>query len=137
MILIDSDIFMDLFWKRKRFWEHASELIEYSRNSDETFFTTSIILANLHYLASKNNSPELATKYCSKILDILAFRPNKMIDFKNAYASKFKDKEDAVNYFTTISNNGTAIITRNIRDFKESKILVMTAQEYLQRVKAN
>ncbi len=38
---------------------------------------------------------------------------------------------------TTIANNGTAKITRNIKDFKESTIPVMTAQEYLYKVKAN
>lgn len=45
--------------------------------------------------------------------------------------SKFKDFEDGLQYYTAIENEQDVIITRDLRDFKESKISVMTADEFL------
>ncbi len=43
----------------------------------------------------------------------------------------FGDFEDGLQYYTAIENNQDIIITRDLKDFKEAKIPVMTAEEYL------
>jgi len=43
----------------------------------------------------------------------------------------FKDFEDGLQYYTAIENDQDIIITRDLENFKESKISVMTADEYL------
>ncbi len=54
---------------------------------------------------------------------------DKIIDLSlNSY---FNDFEDAIQYYTAIENKFEIIITRNLRDFKLSKIPVMTANDYL------
>jgi predicted nucleic acid-binding protein len=45
--------------------------------------------------------------------------------------SEFKDFEDAIQYYTAVENNLDLIITRNLKDFKQSKVPVLTAFEYL------
>ena len=45
--------------------------------------------------------------------------------------SAFHDFEDGLQYYTAIENNQDYIITRDIKDFKSSKIPVMTAHEFL------
>ena len=54
---------------------------------------------------------------------------DKIIDL--SLNSNFKDFEDAIQYYTAIENNMDIIITRNLKDFKLSKIPVMTAKNYL------
>jgi hypothetical protein len=46
-------------------------------------------------------------------------------------ASDFNDFEDGLQYFAAMDNESDMIITRNKKDFKNSKIPVMTAGEYL------
>ena len=48
-----------------------------------------------------------------------------------ALLSEMKDFEDAGQYFTAINNNYKVIITRNVNDFKEAQLPIMTAEEYL------
>ncbi|MDQ5929632.1 MAG: hypothetical protein QG594_1412, partial [Bacteroidota bacterium] len=51
-----------------------------------------------------------------------------------ALNSNFKDFEDAVQYFTALQSNCSIIITRNGKDFKNSTIPIMTAEEYLSSI---
>jgi predicted nucleic acid-binding protein len=46
-----------------------------------------------------------------------------------ALASEFKDFEDAIQYYVALSNEIDAIITRNKRDYKVSKLPLLTAEE--------
>ena len=52
-----------------------------------------------------------------------------------ALNSEFSDFEDAIQYFTAIENDQDIIITRNQQDFKESKIPIMTAGEFIKSFK--
>ncbi|MCH7515046.1 MAG: twitching motility protein PilT [Bacteroidetes bacterium] len=54
---------------------------------------------------------------------------DKIIDL--SLNSDFNDFEDAIQYYTAIENKFEIIITRNLREFKLSKIPVMTANDYL------
>ena len=45
--------------------------------------------------------------------------------------SDFSDFEDALQYFTALENKQDILITRNLKDFKNAKLPVMTAEEYL------
>ena len=50
---------------------------------------------------------------------------------KSALKSSFKDFEDAMQYFSALSEGCDVIITRNKKDFAESSIPVMESQEFL------
>jgi len=45
--------------------------------------------------------------------------------------SNFKDFEDSIQYYSAVQSNCSIIITRNGKDFKNSNIPIMTAEEYL------
>jgi len=46
----------------------------------------------------------------------------------------FTDFEDGLQHFTAIENNQDIIITRNLKDFKNSKMPVMTAGQFLETI---
>jgi hypothetical protein len=48
-----------------------------------------------------------------------------------ALSSRFRDFEDAVQYYTAAQNGMTCLITRNVRDYKGSELPVLTPAEYL------
>jgi len=49
-----------------------------------------------------------------------------------ALHSKFKDFEDAIQYFTAIESGITILLTRNIKDYKKAGIPVQTPALYVQ-----
>ena len=51
----------------------------------------------------------------------------------DAIHSKFRDKEDAIQYYTALTNNLDHFVTRNIKDYKSfsSSIPIYSPQEYL------
>jgi predicted nucleic acid-binding protein len=49
--------------------------------------------------------------------------------------SEFTDFEDAIQYFTAVNNRIKIIITRNKIDYKNCKINVLTAEEFLKTIK--
>lgn len=46
----------------------------------------------------------------------------------------FSDFEDGLQYFTAIEHGQQGIITRNLKDFKKSKLPTMTAKQLLARI---
>ena len=51
-----------------------------------------------------------------------------------AVTSRFKDFEDAVQNFCAIESNHTIILTRNIRDYKESELGILSPSEYVSQM---
>ena len=49
----------------------------------------------------------------------------------DSLASQFKDFVDALQYYTALKAKADIIITRNDKDFKASKLPVMSPSEYL------
>lgn len=50
-----------------------------------------------------------------------------------ALGSNFKDFEDAIQYYTAIELGIDIIITRSKKDFKNAKLPIMNAKEYLKK----
>ena len=48
-----------------------------------------------------------------------------------ALNSKFSDFEDALQYYTAMRHGIDILLTRNIKDYKERKILVQTPEEFI------
>jgi hypothetical protein len=55
----------------------------------------------------------------------------------DSLASQFRDFEDALQYYSALTAKVDAIITRNAKDFANSKLPVMTAGEYLATINNN
>ena len=130
-ILVDTNIVIDLLSKRKEFYKSASRLFTLSENKKIKLAISSLTFANTFYLLSK----ELDTAKTKEILRIFKLlvkvlpMDDKIIDL--SLNSDFKDFEDAIQYYTAIENKLEIIITRSLKDFKPSKIPVMTASDYL------
>jgi predicted nucleic acid-binding protein len=62
------------------------------------------------------------------LIDILPFEGDVI---KLALVSGFVDLEDSIQYHIAQKYNCDAIITRNIKDYKKSKLPVLTAEQFL------
>ena len=133
-VLIDSDVILDFFFDREPFAEYATEIFTLCENDKIKGFTTPVIIRNVYYLLVKFAKHEIVIeklKQLLRIIDIAEINKEVIIEALN---SKFKDFEDAMqNYAAENSNSINIILTRNVKDYKKSKLAVFSPEMYLKK----
>jgi hypothetical protein len=92
---------------------------------------SALCLTDTNYILSKQN-PEMEVRKILrkfKVLVNVLSLDDKITDL--ALNSEFRDFEDDIQYYTAIENNQDLIITRNQQDFRNSKIPIITAGEFI------
>ena len=132
-LLIDTNIIIDLLAKRESFYQEAQELFTLADEKRLSFFISALTFANTYYILSRELKADEARKIMIKFKTLVQVIPleNKVLEL--ALSSDFSDFEDAIQYYTALDNKLEIIITRNKKDFKKSKLPVLTAREYLNR----
>ena len=131
-LLIDTSIVIDLLSKRKGYYDEAATLFSLSDKNMLTLTVSSLTFANTNYILSKLKSGKDARIILRKfkvLVETLSL-DDKITELALS-DDKFPDFEDGLQYYSAIENQIDIIITRNKKDFKNSKIPVMTAKEYL------
>lgn len=130
-VFVDTDIILDLLSNRQPFYIHSANLFSAADQNEINVCVSSLAFANLNYILSKQLSISEARKVLLKFKTLVTVLSvtDKIIDL--ALSSKFKDFEDAVQYFTAIENHVKTLLTRNLKDYKVAEISVMTAEQYL------
>ena len=90
-------------------------------------------VSNAYYSIVKHYKTVDAKKYLLKFKVLVNILPLDDKAIELALASDFGDFEDGLQYFVAMDYDSDILITRNKKDFKSSKIPVMTAGEYLKR----
>jgi len=135
-LLIDTNIVIDLLSKRRAFYYEAAALFSLADKQLVTLTVSSLTFANTNYILSKLKSKKEARTILRKfkvLVETLSL-DDKITELA-LNDEKFKDFEDGLQYYSAIENQIDIIITRNQKDFKASKIPVMTAKEYLAKIK--
>jgi predicted nucleic acid-binding protein len=131
-LLIDTDIVIDLLSKRKEFYEDAAHLFSKADKKELNLCISSLTFANTNYILTKlkssKESREILRKF--KVLVELLVLDDKITELALS-DENFPDFEDGLQYYSAIENDIDIIITRNKKDFKNSKLPVLTAKEYL------
>jgi predicted nucleic acid-binding protein len=132
-LLIDTNIIIDLLAKRKDFYQEAQELFTLADINEVNLYISSLTFANTHYLLSKELNADETRKVLIKFKLLVKILPLDDRILELALSSDFKDFEDGIQYYTALENKLEIIITRNKKDFKTTKLPVLTAKEYLNR----
>lgn len=131
-ILIDTNIVIDLLSKREKYYSEAATLFTQADKKEIKLSISSLTFANTNYILSKLKSAKEAREILRKfkvLVEVLSL-DDKITELALSDES-FPDFEDGLQYYSAIENDIDIIITRNKRDFKNSKLPVLTAKEYL------
>lgn len=131
-ILIDTNIVIGLLSMRKEFYEEAAELFSLADKKELELSISALTFANTHYILAKLKSGKDAREILRKfkiLVEILSL--DDKITQLALSDDNFSDIEDGLQYYTAMENQIDVIITRNKKDFKNSKIPVLTAKEFL------
>ena len=132
-VFVDTNIIIDLLAKREPFYKDAQDLFTLSDRKEIYLYISSLSFANAYYSIAKHHKEVDAKKYLAKFKVLATVLPLEDKAIELALASDFNDFEDGLQYFIAMDNDSDIIITRNKKDFKNSKIPVLTAGEYLKK----
>ena len=134
-LFLDTNIILDLLANRMPFYTEAAQLFSLADKKKIKLSISALCLADAHYILLKQNPDMEVRNILRKFKVLVNVLPldNKIADL--ALNSEFKDFEDAIQYYTAIEHDQDLIITRNQSDFKESRIPIMTAGEFIKSLK--
>ena len=131
-VLVDTNIVIDLLATRDDYYDEAAELFSLADKKELILAISSLTFANTNYVLSKQRSAKEAREILRKfkVLVEIINLDDKIIELALS-DEEFLDLEDGLQYYSALNNGIDAILTRNKKDFKNSKIPVLTAKEYL------
>ncbi|MFN3640019.1 MAG: type II toxin-antitoxin system VapC family toxin [Flavobacterium sp.] len=134
-LFVDTNILIDLLSKRAPFYEAAAALFSLADKKKVNVSISSLTIANACYVLRQqmdvNNSKSILRKL-RLIVDVIPLT-DKVVDLA-LNDETFTDFEDALQYFSAMENQQEIIISRNLKDFKNSKIPTLTAQQFIESI---
>lgn len=134
-VFLDTDVILDVVFERNPHFYYSQTILSLIEKNLIIGFTSSLILANCYYVISSNKNREAAKQTISKLRSFLIVLPFHDKEIGESLNSDIKDFEDGVQYFITINNGLDTIVTRNISDFKNVDIHVLTPKDFLNLTK--
>lgn len=131
-VYVDTNIVLDLLARREPFYKDAANLFTLSDRKKIELSVSALTVANTSYiLRSRLRMAEL-TPVIKKLLLLVNVLPldERIINLALSNA-EFTDFEDCLQYYSAIENRQDIIITRDLKDYKNSRIPVMTASQYI------
>lgn len=131
-VLIDTDVVLDLLLDRTNFSDNAAKLLTLCEQGKVKGYITPIIFANVFYFIQKAAGADQAILKSLALLKILDLIPVSKVNIIDALLSPMADKEDAMQSTAAIANGTiSAIITRNVNDYKKSALPAMAPSDFL------
>ena len=129
-VFIDTDVIVDFLTDRKPFSLESAKIFSLIDQKKIKGCVSSLSFSNLYYVLRKFGTHKKVINSLQELSELVDILKVDSEIIKSALTSDFKDFEDAIQYYTAISNNKLdAIITRNIADFKLSTLPVFSPDE--------
>lgn len=122
---------LDLLGVRFPFYEPIAKIATLADKKEITIIVSALSYATVSYFLTKYNGIENTkdTLRKFKIISEICDLDEQIIE--KSLNSNFKDFEDGLQYFSALKSECDILITRNGKDFKNSSIPIMTAEEFI------
>lgn len=128
-LLLDTNIVLDVLMDRLPFSNSAVELFSKVEDGTVIGYLCGTTVTTVYYLASKTAGATLALEEIRKLLTFFEVAPVSRHVLESALVAGFEDFEDAVIHEAACHVGVDAIVTRNQKDFKKSRIPVYSSEE--------
>lgn len=129
-IFLDTNVVIDLLDKREPFYKDAVEIFTLAYKKKVTLFVSPMTYATASFLLRKHGKEQIRLLLRNfRQLSKVTVTNEQVVD--NALASSFGDFEDALQYYSALKQKVDAIVTRNVADFTQASIPVLTPSEFL------
>lgn len=129
-VLLDTDVILDHLLQREPFAQAAGELLELSARGIIDGYISGITPINVFYIARRFMGRAELRQALSDLLLAVRVCPITHAVLSQALALPFTDYEDAVQHASAAPIKLDAIVTRNLKDYKNATLPVFSRQTY-------
>ena len=133
-LLIDANIVLDVLQKREPYWKDSSVIWKLCETEQAEGYISTLTFANLMYVMRRELDPAQIRDVLDKLRLIFRFADFTAADMEKAAEMGWDDFEDAIQTATAERIMADSIITRTVRDFRNSKVIAFTPSEYIARL---
>lgn len=134
VLLIDANIVLDVLLNRPEFVKDSAIIWKLCETEQAKGYISTLTYANIMYVMRKQLTPDQIEEVFRKLNLIFEFANFSSGILERAVNMKWEDFEDAVQSATAESVHADYIITRNLKDFVQSKVMTFTPTEFLARI---
>ena len=130
-LLIDGNIILDVLQNREPHVVDSAKIWKLCETDQVEGFVSGLTFSNLVYVMRKELTSEAIYEVFKGLSLIFQFTELAVSDIAKAAELQWDDFEDAIQSVTAQRVHADCIITRNIKDFKQSRIVALTPSEFL------
>ena len=134
VLLIDANIIIGVLMNRNEFVIESSLIWKYCETHQTKGYISALTIANLVYIMRKELDPKRIDTVISSLKMIFEIANLTSEDIILASKMQWRDFEDALQSATAQRIQADYIITRNVKDFRSSKVPAFTPSELLARI---
>ena len=135
-VFLDTNVLLDFLLDREPFSNEIAEIIQESINETIQLCVSSITITSANYIISRSEGVNAANRKTAKILKLVSVENVGQSTVQKSSNSEFKDFEDGVQNYCAVEAKHELIVTRNVKDFKQSELAIMTPTEFIAKIKA-
>src|SRR5690606_38406726 len=137
-LFIDSDVVIDFFTDRDPYANPASELFELNEKGVITLYVSAVSINNIYYIVRRFLGHKKTIEVVESLTEMTEIVGTTKKEIIQALKNDFSDYEDSIQYSTALTiKDLDAIITRNIKDYRNSSLAVMTPLNFLKMKQKN
>ncbi len=137
-LFVDSDVVIDYFTDREPFANPASELFELNEEGDVNIYLSAVSINNIYYIVRRFLGHKKALEVIETLTEMTEIIGTTKKEINQALKNRFSDFEDSIQYSSALQiKDLDAIITRNVKDYRNSSISVMTPLNFLKMKEKN
>ena len=133
-VLIDTNIILDVLCKRPAFYEDSAKIFKLCEVKKISGVISALSIPNIMYILRKELDADKTREILDSLMLIFSVADLKADELKKAADMRFKDYEDAIQSACATRIKANYIVTRNIKDFSESKVTAIKPAELLDRI---
>lgn len=131
-ILIDTCVVMDFLQSRESFAADAKSIFRAAAQEVFSGYITAKAATDIYYLTHRCTHSDAETrKILNQLFSLVELLDTEANDVLKALSSPVSDFEDAVMIETAVRTHVDYLVTRNSKDYKKSKVAVLTPKEFL------
>ncbi|MFN3530113.1 MAG: type II toxin-antitoxin system VapC family toxin [Bacteroidia bacterium] len=132
-LFVDTNVVIDLLSKRLPFYDEAAALFSQADIQRLELSVSALTIANVSYTLLRQMDAQRTKAVLRNLKLIVKVCPldDRIIE-RALNDDDFSNFEDALQYYSAISWEQELIITRNLKDFKHSKLPILTARQFLE-----
>ena len=131
MILLDTDVLIDVALDRRPHADPAAQLVDRIEHGAEAAFIAWHSVANFYYLVAPALGSVNARDFIVELTRFVAVAATDTTGIRYAAALPMADFEDAMQVAAARACGARLIVTRNVKDYARSPIRAVTPQEAL------